>query len=75
MKNAIATYADAVTAGYRNHRQSWQRGYVSRRTNLDAQPIKYDRYGNPYVLLPSWQSTRYCVRQYLQKTAAGALAS
>ncbi|HBS60891.1 MAG TPA: hypothetical protein DEA44_16715 [Firmicutes bacterium] len=63
------TYRQALTAGYTDSRQAWQRGYISRKTATDKQPIQYDRYGNPYVLLPSWQTTQYCVRQYLLRPA------
>lgn len=64
------TYQDARTAGYTDGRTAWQRGYISRKTDINTQPVKYDRYGNPYVLVPSYQSTQYCVRRYLTNKAA-----
>lgn len=65
-----ATYADAIRAGYRPAGTAYQSGYVSRRCDTNAQPVqigKGSRAGQLYVLLPCWQSSRYCIRQYLAR--------
>lgn len=64
------TYAEAKAAGYTDAEVSYQRGYVSRKCNPDEQIVREaggSKKGRLYVLLPSWISTRYCVRQYLRK--------
>ena len=64
------TYNEALQAGYKNGKQMYQRGYVSRRCNSGEQLVRMaggHRKGQLYVLLPSWQSTTYCIRQYLVK--------
>ena len=60
-----ATYGEATAAGWTHGRQTWELGYVSRRADQDHSPIHYSRFGEPYVLLASYRSTRYCIRQYL----------
>ena len=43
----------------------YQSGYISRRTNIDNQPVKINhKSGVCYVLLPCWESTYYCYREY-----------
>lgn len=59
------TYADAINRGYANGRIAWQRGYVSRKINADNQTVHTSGSGELYVLLPTWQSSQYCIRQYL----------
>ena len=64
------TYADAIKAGYKDGGTKYQRGYISRRVDTMAQPVRVaggNRKGQLYVLLPSYDSTRYCVRRYLYK--------
>lgn len=67
--NNLKTYADYKAAGYTDADLQWTRGYVSRKCNQDEQPVEVAggrRKGDLYVLLPSWQSTTYCLRQYLK---------
>lgn len=51
-----------------NNRQvinaAYQRGYVSRKTDLSKQPILKGRKGE-YILAPCFDTTRYCKRLYL----------
>lgn len=61
------TYSEAKNRGYKDSRQSYQRGYVSRRVNPDNQLVLISGRGEMYVLLPCWTSTQYCIRQYLYK--------
>lgn len=64
------TYADAIKAGYKEADTKYQRGYISRRADPDAQPVRVaggSRKGQLYVLLPCYRSTQYCIRQYLYK--------
>lgn len=44
---------------------SYQRGYVSRKTSLDNQPILHGKKGD-YVLGPAFNTSRYCIRYYLK---------
>lgn len=64
------TYIDAIKAGYKMADTKYQRGYVSRRADTDAQPVRTAggaRMGQLFVLLPCYCSTRYCIRQYLYR--------
>lgn len=64
-----ATYADALAAGWIKTDTAWERGYVSRKTDTRYAAIQAaggSRKGEYYVLLPSWRSSQYCVRQYLR---------
>lgn len=64
------TYGAALAAGYSDGDQTWERGYISRKSKLDDLPVKVaggNRKGNLYVLLPAYTSTQYCIRQYLVK--------
>ena len=64
------TYEEAIAMGYTPTFTSLQRGYVSRKMDMDIAPVMVaggNRKGMLYVLLPCWQSTQYCVRQYLTK--------
>ena len=61
------TYKEAKTKGYKDGRTAYQRGYVSRKINIDNQPVLESGRGELYVLLPNWNSTQYCIRQYLTK--------
>lgn len=63
----IMTYLEAKKQGYKDGRQSYQRGYVSRRVNTNDQSVLISGRGEMYVLLPCWTSTQYCIRQYLYK--------
>ena len=64
------TLNEALNAGYKLGDVRLQLGYVSRRCDPGNQPVlkagSYRR-GELYVLLPNYNSTRYCYRQYLVK--------
>lgn len=64
------TYQDAISAGYKDADQKYQRGYISRKADQLSQEVHTaggSRKGSLYVLLPCWTSTQYCIRQYLIK--------
>ena len=71
MKTMIPkTYEDALAQGYTNSFTSLQRGYVSRKMDAATAPVMVasgNRKGQLYVILPCWQSSQYCIRQYLSK--------
>ena len=70
MENLPRTYAEAKVMGYAAGRESWQRGYVSRKANIDNQPVHIaggKMKGKIYILAPSWRSSQYCKRIYLIK--------
>lgn len=67
------TYWEALNSGYRVSCIKWQRKYVSRKVDIMDQPVKFaggSRKGQPYIELPSWQSTQYSLRAYLEKEDA-----
>lgn len=62
------TYGEAKQQGYKNGDVKYFQGYISRRVNVNQQPIKTakgNREGELYVELPCWKSTQYAYRQYL----------
>ena len=62
------TYLQALQSGYRNADQQYQRGYVSRKVDVDTQWVYTaggSRKGDKYVLLPAWNTTQFCIRQYI----------
>lgn len=62
------TYGEAMAAGWVETNSSWCRGYVSRKSDINNAAIQVasgSRKGEYFVMLPSWQSSQYCVRQYL----------
>lgn len=64
------TLSDALKNGYTLADCTFQRGYISRKADASLQPVHVaggSRKGQLYVLLPCWQSTTYCYRQYLKK--------
>lgn len=64
------TYQDAINQGYHTADTTYQRGYISRKADPMQQPIRIaggSRKGQLYILLPSAQSTQYCIRQYLTR--------
>lgn len=71
MKNEIpSTVAEALAAGYRRIDTKFQRGYISRRSDINSLPVRIaggSRRGELYYLSPSWKSTVYCYRVYLAK--------
>lgn len=53
--------------GYILYKTSYHRGYVSRKSDMDALPAeKYKgKYGEGYyVLCPCYHSTEYCLKEY-----------
>ena len=64
------TYGEALARGADRGRTAWERGYVSRRADPLKARVQLSRDGTPYVLLASWRSSRYCVRQYLTAVPA-----
>ncbi len=64
------TYAEARNLGYRCGGSTYSRGYVSRRVDIMAQPVKRAGKRGPrsrqlYVELPCYTTTNYHIRQYL----------
>ena len=61
------TRMDVIEAGYDKHHESFARGYVSRKADLDTLPAKeYNgRFGEGYIVdTPCQASTQYCIREY-----------
>lgn len=70
----MKTYKDYLEAGWTDGALKYQRGYVSRKTNLDEQEVLTAggrRKGQKYILCPCWESTTYCYRQYLKAPKEG----
>lgn len=71
MKTVIPrTYEEAKAQGYSVAFLRYQRGYISRNTNINKATVMVaggSRKGMLYVLVPCWQSTQYCQRMYLTK--------
>jgi len=66
----IKTLNDALAAGYKRGDMKYQRGYVSRKSDIGKSPVHVAggrRAGELYFLLPCYDSTIYCMRQYLRK--------
>lgn len=66
----VGTYEDFQKKGYKLGDMVWQRGYVSRKITPNATRTVYKvtsgkRYGQLFILFPSFISTRYCRRIYL----------
>lgn len=61
------TRMDVINAGFDKHHEAYTRGYVSRKSDLDALPAKeYNgRFGKGYTVdTPSSVSSTYCIREY-----------
>lgn len=61
------TYAEAKSQGWKDTYTAYARGYVSRKVDTDQQPVKMTNSGKYYVELPAWNTSRYCIRQYIEK--------
>lgn len=64
------TYGEAKKAGYIDADTTYQRGYVSRKVDIDSQVVHAaggKRKNDLYVLLPCFNSSQYCMRQYIAK--------
>lgn len=64
------TVREAMGQGYRVCDVKWQRGYISRKTEVMEQPMLTaggNRKGELYFVKPSFSSTNYCLRVYLRK--------
>jgi hypothetical protein len=59
------TYADMKAAGYRNTRSSYSRGYISRKIDIDKQPVFISGTKELFIEVPCHHSTQYFIRQYL----------
>lgn len=67
------TYKEAKANGYKVVGSAWTRKYISRKINVDEQPVHEAggrRKGLLYVEVPSWKSTQYSTRLYLAKEGA-----
>jgi hypothetical protein len=67
------TLKQALAKGYTYADQSWRRGYVSRKMDVMEQEVWEAggwRKGQLYVVVPSWKSCTYSVRQYLKSPQA-----
>ena len=60
------TVADLKAAGWKEYRTAWTRGYISRKTDIDRQPVNISGTGEVYFLAPSWESTAYYLRVYMR---------
>ena len=66
--NTKLSYKQAIKNGWQIADERSQRKYVSRKVNLENQPVLAaggHRKGEFYVEVPSWQSSRYSIRRYL----------
>lgn len=64
------TYKEAKANGYKVIDVAWTRKYISRKTNVDEQPVLEaggKRKGMLFVEVPCWKSTQYSKRLYLAK--------
>lgn len=63
------TVEEALANGWTLAGTTWQMGYVSRRADVGKQRLRRvprgRRAGQYYFLLPSFMSTCYCHRQYI----------
>lgn len=69
----IKTLKDALENGYIITEWKYQGGYVSRKVDGLQQPVLIAgarRKGQMYVLLPAYNTTRFCYRAYLGKDGA-----
>lgn len=68
--NDPRTLLDALNQGYRMADTTYQRGYISRKVNMYAQPVKVaggSRRGQLYIEAPCSTSTQYSYRIYLAR--------
>lgn len=67
------TFAEARKQGYICGDTTYTQGYISRRAfDIDKARIHVaggSRKGQLFVLIPCYNSTRFCLRQYLKKDA------
>lgn len=64
------TYLEAIKSGYCEGDTKYQRGYISRKTDINNQIVRVaggSRHGDLYVIAPCYHSTQYVVRVYLRK--------
>lgn len=65
------TYREAKEQGYKVYQVKMQDGYVTRKPRSDDQievlAAEGNRKGDLYILMPNYESTRYCKRCYLRK--------
>lgn len=64
------TYGEAKALGYETYETRFAAGYLSRKIDVDAQPVETaggSRRGELYVDVPNYGSTRYHYRLYIRK--------
>lgn len=64
------TVREAFNQGYQEYDRSWQRGYISCKTDVMKQPVLTaggNRKGELYYLEPSTLSNQFCQRVYIRK--------
>lgn len=65
------TYKEAKEHGYKVYQTRMQDGCVTRKPRTDEQievlTAEGNRKGDLYILMPNYNSTRYCKRCYLRK--------
>ena len=66
IKTGKYTVKDLENAGWEEYRDAWTRGYLSRKTKIEDQPVKVSGRGEVYYVSPSWRSTTYSVRVYMR---------
>lgn len=67
VKQTEMTLESALKAGYQLDRKAYQLGYVSRKINALESPVWQTKTNKLFVLLPAFNTTKYCIRQYLTK--------
>lgn len=63
-------YKQAQDQGYYIYRTAWQKKYISRKININDQPVLIaggNCKGELYIEGPCWISTQYSFRHYLKK--------
>ena len=64
------TLAEARRDGWKEGEVMWARGYISRKTNVENQPVLAAggaRKGRLYYEAPAWKSTNYYYRVYQER--------
>ena len=67
--NMPKNYGEAIKKGWIVYDYKLEAGYISRKSDINSLPIYQAqgyRKGEYYVLVPSWDSSRYCIREYIK---------
>lgn len=59
------TYAEVKANGWKDGHTAYAKGYISRKVDIDNQPVKQTARGWYYIEKPAYNTTQYYVRQYL----------